>query len=174
MHFQNNIDSRESCFENIPLLDMATSFLVYFNQGSSWSWLYGNLIYDYLCNQCLSPLTWVRIPLRQGVLDTTLCDKVCQWLATSRWFSSGTLVFLQQNWPPRYNWNIVEIDVKHHKTKSNQSIIYLNSDINWLYRCTLYVNLHTIQSHSGHYIQIEHHNLQFRIKLTFQILIHWP
>jgi len=27
-----------------------------------------------------------------GVLDTTLCDKVCQWLATGRWFSLGTLV----------------------------------------------------------------------------------
>jgi len=22
-----------------------------------------------------------------GVLNTTLCDKVCQWLATGRWFS---------------------------------------------------------------------------------------
>ena len=29
----------------------------------------------------------------RGVLDTTLCDKVCQWLATCRWFSPGTLVF---------------------------------------------------------------------------------
>jgi hypothetical protein len=28
----------------------------------------------------------------RGVLDTTLCDKVCQWLATGRWFSSGTSV----------------------------------------------------------------------------------
>ena len=28
----------------------------------------------------------------RGVLDTTLCDKVCQWLATDLWFSSGTLV----------------------------------------------------------------------------------
>ena len=27
-----------------------------------------------------------------GVLDTTLCDKVCQWLETCRWFSPGTLV----------------------------------------------------------------------------------
>jgi len=28
---------------------------------------------------CLSPLTlWVRTPLRRGVLDTILCDKVCQ------------------------------------------------------------------------------------------------
>ena len=25
----------------------------------------------------------------RGVLDTTLCDKVCQWLATGRWFSPG-------------------------------------------------------------------------------------
>jgi hypothetical protein len=24
--------------------------------------------------------------------DTTLCDKVCQWLATGRWFSPGTPV----------------------------------------------------------------------------------
>jgi len=29
----------------------------------------------------------VRIPLRQGVLDTTLCDKVCQWLVAGQWFS---------------------------------------------------------------------------------------
>jgi hypothetical protein len=50
-------------------------------------------IYYYLCNQCLSPLMlWVRIPLRWGVLDTTLCDKVWQWLATGRWFSPGPLV----------------------------------------------------------------------------------
>jgi hypothetical protein len=37
---------------------------------------------------CISPLTlWVRIPFRRGVLDTTLCHKVCLWLATCRWFS---------------------------------------------------------------------------------------
>ena len=34
-------------------------------------------IYNYLCNKCLSLLMlWVRILLRWGVLDTTLCDKV--------------------------------------------------------------------------------------------------
>jgi hypothetical protein len=32
---------------------------------------------------------WVQIPLRQGVLDTTLCDKVCQSLSTGRCFSPG-------------------------------------------------------------------------------------
>jgi hypothetical protein len=35
---------------------------------------------------------WARIPLRRDVLDTTLCDKVCQCLATGQWFSPGTQV----------------------------------------------------------------------------------
>ena len=37
-----------------------------------------------------SPLTlWVWIPLRRGVLDTTLCDKVFQ---AGQWFSQSTLI----------------------------------------------------------------------------------
>ena len=37
----------------------------------------------------LSPLIlWVRITIRAR--HTTLCDKVCQWLETGRWFSPGT------------------------------------------------------------------------------------
>jgi len=44
-------------------------------------------------NQCLSQLKlWVRIPFMQGVLDTTLCDQVCQWLTIGRCFSPGTPV----------------------------------------------------------------------------------
>ena len=39
-----------------------------------------------LCNQFLSPLMlWVRISIKARC--TTLCDKVCHWLATGRWFS---------------------------------------------------------------------------------------
>ena len=52
----------------------------------SWSWLYGSWIYNYPCNQCLSPLMlWVRISIRTRC--TTLYDKVCQRLATGWWFS---------------------------------------------------------------------------------------
>jgi hypothetical protein len=59
---------------------------------------HGCWIYNYLCNQCLSPLTlWFRIYFRRGVLDTTLCDKVNQWLATGLWFSAGTPVFSTNN-----------------------------------------------------------------------------
>ena len=47
-------------------------------------------IYNYLCNQYLSTLTfWVWITIRQGILDTTLCDKLCQWLVEGWWFSQG-------------------------------------------------------------------------------------
>ena len=59
--------------------------------GPSWPWSYGSWIYNYLCNQCLSPLMlWVRISIRANC--TILCDKVCQWLATCRWFSPGAPV----------------------------------------------------------------------------------
>jgi hypothetical protein len=64
-----------------------------FIQGPSWSLSFGSWIYNYLCNQCLSLLMlWVRIPLKRGVLNTTLCDKVCPWLLASHWFSRVTLV----------------------------------------------------------------------------------
>ena len=53
--------------------------------------IYASWIYNYLCNQCLSPLMlWVRISIRARC--TTLCDKVCQWLATVLWFSPGPSV----------------------------------------------------------------------------------
>jgi len=48
--------------------------------------------YNYLCNQCLSPIKlWVRTLLRRGVLDT-LCDQVYQGLTAGRRFSPDTPV----------------------------------------------------------------------------------
>ena len=35
--------------------------------------------------------------LMQGVLDKTLCDKVCHWLTVGRWFSPGTPVSSTNN-----------------------------------------------------------------------------
>ena len=77
----------------LNIMYFITPSFIYTRQGPSWSWSYGSWIYNYLCNQCLSSLTlWVQILLRQGVLDTTLNDKVCHWLTTGLWFSPGTLV----------------------------------------------------------------------------------
>jgi hypothetical protein len=67
----------------------------------------------YLVNQCLSPLKlWVRIPLMRGILDT-LCDKVCQWLATDQWFSPVSST--SKTDIHDIAGNIVESGVKHHK-----------------------------------------------------------
>jgi len=56
----------------------------------------------------LSPLTlWVRITIIQGVLDTTLCDKVCQWLATGRGFTPVSST------NKTYSHDITETTVNH-------------------------------------------------------------
>jgi hypothetical protein len=71
-------------------------------------------------------MLWVRISIRARC--TTLCDKVYQWLAAGRWFSPGlSFSSIKQNWPPRYNRNIVESGDKHH-----QKNIYI-------YVCVLYL-----------------------------------
>jgi hypothetical protein len=87
----------------------------------SWSWSYGSWIYNYLSNQYLSPLTlWVRIPLRQGVLDTTLCDKVCQWLTAGRWLSPGTPVS-STNKTDRHDITGILLEVALNFIKPNQT-----------------------------------------------------
>ena len=58
--------------------------IVFLNKGPSWSWSYCRWIYDYLCHQCLSPLTlWARIPFmakctRYNIMWSSLpvtCDR---------------------------------------------------------------------------------------------------
>ena len=100
----------------IPWLMVTISQLPVFN--SSWSWSYGSWIYNYLCNQCLPPLTlWVRILLRRGELDTKV------WLTAGRWFSPGTQISSTNKTD---HHNITEILLKvalntinpHHSTRS--------------------------------------------------------
>jgi hypothetical protein len=57
----------------------------------------------------------------QGVLDTTLCDKVCQWLATGQWLSPSTLVS-STNKTDQYN--ITEILLKVALNTINQTEPY--------------------------------------------------
>ena len=48
----------------------------------------------------------------RGVLDTTLCDKVCQWLAAYLWFSPGTPVSSTNK---AHRHDITEILLKERK-----------------------------------------------------------
>ena len=80
--------SRSSTFRNISFYEFCSNL-----RGRCDCYRIVVWIYNYLCNQCLSPLTlWVRTPLRWGVIDTTLCVKVCQWLAGGLWFSLVIMV----------------------------------------------------------------------------------
>ena len=99
LHLYQVICTLHSCSSS-SVLNCLPFFLssIWFNshnpkgyEGSSRSWSYGSWIYNYLCNQCQSPLKLrFLIPLRAKC--TTLCDKVCQWLAAGQCFSPGTPV----------------------------------------------------------------------------------
>ena len=90
-------------------------------RGPSWSWSYGSWIYNYLCNQWLSSLMlWVRISIRARC--ATICDKVCQWLATGRWFSPGPPVS-STNKTDRCDISKILVSVvKHHQTNNQTNI----------------------------------------------------
>jgi len=93
-----------------------------FEWGVSWSWSYGGWIYSYLYNQCLSPLKFLCSSSDHGeVYSIQQCDKVCQWLATGRWFS---LVSPPIKLTP-YNWNIVESDLVDKTTNLHQVTVKL-------------------------------------------------
>jgi hypothetical protein len=110
-----------------------TTFCIFYTKrGDSLSWSYGSWIYNYICSQCLSPLTLrVQIPLRRGVLDTTLCDKVCQWLVTGLWFSPGTPVSSTN----KTDHHIAEILLK---VALNTITINLNHMWSWRFQLKIY------------------------------------
>ena len=77
-----------------------------------------------------NPVSW------RGVLNTTLCDEVCQWLTTGRWFSPATPAS-STNKTDCYN--ITEISSKvalniTNQTKSNliRLTVYVPSVVSYL------------------------------------------
>ena len=119
-----------------------------FEEGSLWPWSYGTWISDnYLCNQCLSPMMmWVRISIRTKC--TTLFDKVCQWLATSRWFSPGTPVSSTNKTD---HHDITEILLKVMLDIIKQTYIWYRIHV-FLYR---WINIHNY-SIELHYNKVNH------------------
>jgi hypothetical protein len=65
----------------------------------------GNTIFDNHAAAPLPPFTYM--PLRRGVLGTTLCEKICRWLAEGSWFSSSIPVSSSNNIPTGKVWPMV-------------------------------------------------------------------
>jgi hypothetical protein len=94
-----------------------------YSEGQSWSWLYGSWSYNYICNKCPSPLMLlVRISIRARY--TTLCDKVCQWLAKGQWFSLGAPVS-STNKTDRHDITELLLKVVINTIKPNQCFLFL-------------------------------------------------
>ena len=109
-------------------------------------------------------MLWVRISFRARC--TTLCDKICLWLATGRWLSPGPPV----SWPPRYNWNIVESGWLLNTIKQTNTF-FLKSWFYWVFisqlqqlctfvimsrsLCLIYVVKWDIRIKSSRFVNIE-------------------
>ena len=103
--------------------------------GPSLSWSYGSWIYNYLWNQCLSPLMlcgllplmlWVWIPINMRC--TTLFDKVCQWLTTGWWFSQSPPVS-STNKTDCHNITEILLKVALNTIKPNQTTKVISKEI---------------------------------------------
>jgi len=90
----------------------------------------GRMVVEFTTTCAISTYHHYRCELETHSSDTTLFDKVCQWLTAGRWFTPGTLVSsTNKTDPPRYNWNIVKSGVKHHKpNQPNDLYIILTDD----------------------------------------------
>ena len=75
--------------------------------------------------------TMLRVRISIRARCTTLCDKVCQWLATVRWFSPGTLVF-STNKTDHHKITEILLKVALNIIKPNQTI-YFQSVYNQIY-----------------------------------------
>ena len=79
-----------SCISRCTMNTILWLFLL--NLGPSWSW-WIHMIAGVTKTRAISVYFHKNCEFEscscQGVLDATLCDKVCQWFKADRWFSSG-------------------------------------------------------------------------------------
>jgi hypothetical protein len=84
-----------------------------------------------LCNRCLSaPQLWVRIPFMARCTRYTLCDTICQWLTTGRWFSPGTPVS-STNKTGRHDIAEIFLKVALNNINPNEQYLSYNMKIRW-------------------------------------------
>jgi hypothetical protein len=113
-----------------------------FRQALSYSWSYTMVVrfttscaisaYHHLSCEFESPSWWV-------LFDTTLCDKVSQWLVAGRWFSSGTPVS-STNTTDYHNIAQILVKMALSTISLTQSHNVTNKQLNIVYICIILVN----------------------------------
>jgi hypothetical protein len=104
--------------------------------GSSWSWSHGSWIYNYLCHQCLSPLTlWLRIPMlnrvRVMVFSTTFNNiSVISWLS---------VLLVKETWVPKENHRPV---ASHWQTLLSHNIVLSTPRLSRIWTRSIYFSAH--------------------------------
>ena len=82
---------------------------------------------------------WVRITIRWCILDTTLCNENCQWLAAGCWFSLGTPVS-STNKTDRHNITEILLKVALSTTILTLTLKRLKEKVHDINQCLLYID----------------------------------
>ena len=107
-----------------------------------------------MCNQCLSPLTlWVWIPLRWGVLDTTLCDNLS---VAGLWFSTVTAVFSNSKNDLHYITEILLKVVLNIMTLTLTLNLYCKTEMGITICCLLHHHHDIVSSHLIEFFKLYH------------------
>ena len=117
-------------------------------RGTSWSWSYGSWMYNYLWNQCLSSLTLrVRIPVRWGVLDTTICDSLSATSSRSVVYSEYLVSSTHKTDRHDITEILLKVALKHH----NPTPIVIMVVFYWFFHFVLKKQYTTFIIHN-HYV----------------------
>ena len=120
----------------------------------------------------------------QGVLKTTLCDKVCQWLAAGLWFSPVSSTNKTDSHDIteimlKVAWNTITLTLFHHTLTKDQVEVWLSIIPQLLRINTLSERVIVVQLEASNFSVFSQKDVIFRcddvhiLRWIFIVLAHW-